>query len=541
MTQLLGTILGELGIAQYLEAFLEQGFDSWETILDITESDLDALGVKLGHRRKLQRRIADSRGIASDASLVSPIQSAAEELKLQDAIKPEAPAPDGRETVGVIVTKRKYRRHPKPDENAPERPPSAYVLFSNKMREELKGRNLSFTEIAKLVGENWQSLTAAEKEPFESQAQAIKDKYLSDLSEYKKTPEYRKYISYLQEFKAKHASPSQDNKDASKRVRLSESESQGRSSPGVTTTRTSRSGSGADSRRGSEPPTARQRVASVVSSDSQYTVSLTPSTAITSPDESVLSSAESNCEPHSMDRSPTFSLDPRDQPSLPGPRHPSQGEDQTREHLSMHRHLPSLSDVFDGQGLPGGMHPPSEPGGYRFPTAHNMAGNHGPPLGHPSGDARPAPLANGNGHPFGGSSSSLPPFNHPRPQVDGPLPIHALLSSKSEPTFHSHPPPHLHHPNPYHVDQSPRLVHQPQSGAAGLPMMNGYHHHHPPPSLSHHQPPVNEHHINQDFSTQPHQAPPPASGIPQQGKQTANLDGMSALLKAGEIVDRRMQ
>ena len=47
------------------------------------------------------------------ASLVSPTQLAAEELKLQDAIKPEAPAPDSRETVGVVVTKRKYRRHPK--------------------------------------------------------------------------------------------------------------------------------------------------------------------------------------------------------------------------------------------------------------------------------------------------------------------------------------------------------------------------------------------------------------------------------------------
>lgn len=77
------------------------------------------------------------------------------------------------------------------------------------MREELKGRNLSFTEIAKLVGENWQNLNSAEKEPFESQAQAIKDKYLSDLAEYKKTAEYRKYMAYLQEFKAKHASPSQ--------------------------------------------------------------------------------------------------------------------------------------------------------------------------------------------------------------------------------------------------------------------------------------------------------------------------------------------
>jgi hypothetical protein len=77
MSQLLGTILEELGIAQYLDVFLQQGFDTWETILDITESDLyvrggvwgarmrerpgfqadwvffrsDALGVKLGHRR----------------------------------------------------------------------------------------------------------------------------------------------------------------------------------------------------------------------------------------------------------------------------------------------------------------------------------------------------------------------------------------------------------------------------------------------------------------------------------------------------------
>lgn len=77
------------------------------------------------------------------------------------------------------------------------------------MREELKGRALSFTEIAKLVGENWQNLSAAEKEPFDSQAQVMKERYLADLAEYKKAPEYRKYQAYLQEFKAKHACPSQ--------------------------------------------------------------------------------------------------------------------------------------------------------------------------------------------------------------------------------------------------------------------------------------------------------------------------------------------
>ncbi|KAL2255680.1 hypothetical protein VTK26DRAFT_2898 [Humicola hyalothermophila] len=131
MTQLLAAIFKELGISQYLDAFLEQGFDTWETILDITESDLDALGVKLGHRRKLQRRIANFRGIAPETSLVSPIHPSAEDQRAHDGVKAESPRLEGREVVSVVVTKRKYRRHPKPDPNAPERPPSAYVLFSN--------------------------------------------------------------------------------------------------------------------------------------------------------------------------------------------------------------------------------------------------------------------------------------------------------------------------------------------------------------------------------------------------------------------------
>jgi SAM domain (Sterile alpha motif) len=39
MTEL-GDILVELGLSQYLDTFVEHGFDTWETILDITESDL---------------------------------------------------------------------------------------------------------------------------------------------------------------------------------------------------------------------------------------------------------------------------------------------------------------------------------------------------------------------------------------------------------------------------------------------------------------------------------------------------------------------
>jgi hypothetical protein len=77
------------------------------------------------------------------------------------------------------------------------------------MREDLKNHNLTFTEIAKLVGENWQSLPAAEKEAYEGQANTAKEKYHRDLAEYKKTPAYRKYALYLQEFKEKQAKQNQ--------------------------------------------------------------------------------------------------------------------------------------------------------------------------------------------------------------------------------------------------------------------------------------------------------------------------------------------
>lgn len=204
----LGGIFAELGISQYLKEFLEQGFDTWETILDITESDFDALGVKLGHRRKLQRKIANSRGLSSDTALASPRNTPSDDRHGEEQRVGNS-KPENKEGGGPQGAKRKYRRHPKPDDNAPERPPSAYVIFSNKMREELKGRNLSFTEIAKLVGENWQNLSPAEKEPFEQQAFTAKERYSNELAGYKTTESYREYSQYLADFKARQANQAQ--------------------------------------------------------------------------------------------------------------------------------------------------------------------------------------------------------------------------------------------------------------------------------------------------------------------------------------------
>lgn len=265
MSPRLDEIFGELGISQYLDAFVDQGFDTWETILDITESDLDVLGVKLGHRRKLQRRIANARGIAPDVALVSPTRPSVEDARaeVQRPDGPATPSTDTRDAGTAVVQKRKYRRHPKADENAPERPPSAYVLFSNKMREDLKGQNLTFTEIAKLVGENWQGLSQAEKEPYERQAQAAKDKYNQDLAEYKKTLEYKKYLQYLQDFKAKHATHAPE-KDSSKRVRLSDPNHGETSTSNGHPGRVGRMGSigGSIGEQSGRSPSRRQRISS---------------------------------------------------------------------------------------------------------------------------------------------------------------------------------------------------------------------------------------------------------------------------------------
>jgi hypothetical protein len=71
----------------------------------------------------------------------------------------------------------------------------------------LKGQDLSFTEIAKVVGERWQVLPAEEREACERQANSAKERYYAGLAEYKKTQQYEAYQKYLEEFRAKHNAP----------------------------------------------------------------------------------------------------------------------------------------------------------------------------------------------------------------------------------------------------------------------------------------------------------------------------------------------
>ncbi|KAF7551676.1 hypothetical protein G7Z17_g4818 [Cylindrodendrum hubeiense] len=519
----LEAIFGELGLAQYLDAFVEQGFDEWDIILDIQESDLDVLGVKLGHRRKLQRRIANARGISPSASLVSPVRPAAEDVK-PDTPRAEPSRPEGTHEVQGVA-KRKYRRHPKPDENAPERPPSAYVLFSNKMREDLKSQNLSFTEIAKLVGENWQNLVPTEKEAYESQANTDKEKYHRDLMEYKKTHEFKKYIQYLQEFKDKQTKQNQAS-DASKRPKLEPaklrnggSSSSNAATPGINTPSGSGSGSGSERFQGSEPPPSRkERMNSITSiAESQHSAAPT-----------MLSQTNSNDDAMSSPRGSHYdTVSPNEPPRYHAQRPPSWREGG-RGGEPPHQHLPSLSDMLDDGRK--GMSP--NPGGEGNPYSSGFVAANHPRLvpevlnGLPPTTAPRMPLLRHDQSSNSSVGSTSPAMSIARTPGEGSLPIHALLSYQtvSTPGAFDRGPQMAAGATP-----SPTDLARPQFGHSAGPRGYGSR-----GVLSTGQL------VNAEQSGEGGVLATPAPHFAAKGEDKparTRLDGVSALLRAGEIVE----
>ncbi|PHH91818.1 hypothetical protein CDD83_10167 [Cordyceps sp. RAO-2017] len=520
MTRELESIFADLGLSQYLDAFVDQGFDAWDTILDIQESDLDALGVKLGHRRKLQRRIANARGIAPSVSLACTAKSASDESK-PDNLRRESSRSDGAPDANGVA-KRKYRRHPKPDENAPERPPSAYVLFSNKMREDLKSHNLTFTEIAKLVGENWQSLPPAEREPYESQANAAKEKYHCSLNEYKKTPEFRKYTQYLQDFKEKQARQNKGH-DVSKRLKLEPPRLRhgGSTSSGATSSGTTSSGSGGSDDRlpGNEAASTRhERLRSPANvAEAQHSP-----TSPTSP------SPEHGVDDGGL--SPRGARFDGSSPPEQGHGHSRHPSSWTRRHRTasthQHQHLPSLSDMLDNRKR--AVDSPMMDGNAFVPSIaasgqSRLVGD-GPPVLPP---AR-VPLLHHEPSSNGTTVSRSSTGSLGRVPGEGPLPIHALLADRTmtgSAELEKRPVPSLK------AAVSPSSRRNPAHELV-VPGPRGYGFQ---SETSAFQNMKVEQAGDGDVLMLSVDAAPPAPGASGKG----GFDGMSALLRAGEIVGRR--
>ncbi|KAI9257649.1 high mobility group box domain-containing protein [Sporodiniella umbellata] len=224
------SFLSYCGLSQYTETFLAEGFERIESLMEITEVDLIQMQVKRGHRRLIQRALSDTKELqtkaaltieprcvdfASDGNSSSSQMSSAAPLHIEHTY-PSAGTMSAQSgmssTEEEAVTsdnvhrlwKRKYHRHPKPDIHSPHKPPSAYVMFSNDIRVELKQQNRSFTDLAKIIGDRWKNISAKDKERYELNAQKAREVYAKEVEAYQQTESFKQYQKYLSEFKAEN-------------------------------------------------------------------------------------------------------------------------------------------------------------------------------------------------------------------------------------------------------------------------------------------------------------------------------------------------
>lgn len=196
----LSAALARLGLGQYEQRLRENGFEDWETVTAITETDMVALDFKRGDRRKLQRAIREH--TSSNTSRGESVPDYSPLLSEWQAAVGEHAEATPKSSQQATRTTRPYRRHPQPDLNAPHKPKTAYVLFGEHVRQDPALSCSSFTDIAKETGRRWRDLSDEERvNTWEAPANDRLEKYKEELVCYKETEEYWNYQMYLKKFK----------------------------------------------------------------------------------------------------------------------------------------------------------------------------------------------------------------------------------------------------------------------------------------------------------------------------------------------------
>ncbi|KAI6241373.1 High mobility group protein 20A-like protein [Aphelenchoides fujianensis] len=88
---------------------------------------------------------------------------------------------------------------PKKDHNAPKYPLNPYTIFFKHFQAEFQRKNpdrkLDGRSFTLLAAQGWKTLDDEERKPFQELAQKEKERYAKEMAAYKKTKEYRDFIS----------------------------------------------------------------------------------------------------------------------------------------------------------------------------------------------------------------------------------------------------------------------------------------------------------------------------------------------------------
>lgn len=101
-----------------------------------------------------------------------------------------------------IKKAKKFAKKPK-DKNAPKRPSTAFFIFANEVRDEVRAENpeASIGEIGKILGQEWGQLSEDQKARYQAKNEQAKAKYQKTLAKYQKSKNFAAYQEKLAEWK----------------------------------------------------------------------------------------------------------------------------------------------------------------------------------------------------------------------------------------------------------------------------------------------------------------------------------------------------
>ncbi|CAD5218506.1 unnamed protein product [Bursaphelenchus okinawaensis] len=95
------------------------------------------------------------------------------------------------------ITLRKYNE----ETNRPKQPSNQYALYVKKRYEEERPETHKVKEFFSKCAEDWRGLSADKKKPYKEEADQLKDKYLAELEEWKKTHDKKAFQKYKEGLK----------------------------------------------------------------------------------------------------------------------------------------------------------------------------------------------------------------------------------------------------------------------------------------------------------------------------------------------------
>lgn len=102
----LSRFLAELGLSRYLSQFLQSGVEDLETAFELTETDLERMGIALGHRIKILKRLRDLYGPLEETKTVTSSKPPLPSVPFQPKVspKPKETGSNAQSGYGVLMS-----------------------------------------------------------------------------------------------------------------------------------------------------------------------------------------------------------------------------------------------------------------------------------------------------------------------------------------------------------------------------------------------------------------------------------------------------